>query len=63
MTIFWYLLVVFLTYFVGDCSARDKQWKASEAIQETRSKGDYCVQHFLLDEDTIIENYEMNTEP
>lgn len=46
-----------------DCSARDKQWTASEAIQETRSKGNYCVQHFLLDEDTIIENYEMNTEP
>lgn len=50
------LLVVYLTNFVGDCSARDKQWTASEAIQATRSKGYYCVQHFLLDKDTIIEN-------
>lgn len=63
MTTLVSLLVVFLTYFVGDCSARDKQWTATEAIQATRSKGDYCVQHFILDEDTIIENYEMNTEP
>lgn len=48
---------------VGDCPTRDKQRTVSEAIQATRSKGDHCVHHFLLYKDTIIEDYDRNTEP